>query len=136
MDPLRSLRPRRKADAMKRHSELRSKAKWAHATIKAVRAQTQDDTETLARLEGVWRQGDARGMRTRERAAMLESCCVLRARLQLVVFMYVPAHRGISLNAYADAAAKAHRERIRRTRVPTTQQHPSSLPRHSLTVET
>ena len=67
-----------------------------------------DSLGCLDSLEGVWRQGDARGMRTRERAAMLESCCVLRARLQLVVFMYVPAHRGISLNAYADAAAKAH----------------------------
>ena len=39
---------------------------------------------------------------------MLESCCVLRARLQLVVMMYVSAHRGNSMNAYADAAAKAH----------------------------
>ena len=39
---------------------------------------------------------------------MIESCCVLRAQLGIVVFLYVPAHRGIAMNAYADAVAKAH----------------------------
>ena len=62
----------------------------------------------LDALESAWRAGDARGLRTRDRGAMLESCCVLRAQLGLVVFMYVPAHSGIAPNAMADAAAKAH----------------------------
>ena len=67
-----------------------------------------DSLGCLDSLEGAWRQGSARGMRSRERASLLESCCVLRARLQLVVLMYVKAHAGNSINAYADAAAKTH----------------------------
>lgn len=67
-----------------------------------------DSLGCLDSLEAAWRAGDARGLRTRDRGAMLESCCVLRARLQLVVFMYVSAHSGNAMNAMADAAAKAH----------------------------
>jgi ribonuclease HI len=62
----------------------------------------------LDALEHAWRQGDARGLRTRPRGVLLESCCVLRAQLGLVVTMYVPAHRGNWMNAAADAAAKSH----------------------------
>ena len=67
-----------------------------------------DSLGCLDSLEAAWRARDARGLRTRDRGAMLESCCVLRAQLQLVVFMYVSAHSGNAMNAMADAAAKAH----------------------------
>ena len=67
-----------------------------------------DSLGCLDSLEAAWRAGDARGLRTRDRGALLESCCVLRAKLQLVVFMYVSAHSGNAMNAMADAAAKAH----------------------------
>jgi len=38
---------------------------------------------------------------------MLEEICKWRKRLEKVVFMYVPAHKGIVCNEMADAAAKA-----------------------------
>ena len=62
----------------------------------------------LDAVESAWRAGDARGLRVRDRGAMRESICVLRSQLGRVVTMYVPAHSGNSMNAYADAAAKAH----------------------------
>ena len=60
---------------------------------------------------------DARSVRTREDVdegatagtrAMLEEICEHRARLGRVVLMYVPGHRGVSANEYADAVAKQH----------------------------
>ena len=39
---------------------------------------------------------------------MLHAINTVRARLGLVVMVWVPAHSGVSPNAYADAAAKAH----------------------------
>ena len=67
-----------------------------------------DSLGCLDALEAAWRRGDARGLRTHERGAMLESCCVLRAQLGRVVFMYLQAHAGNSLSGMADACAKAH----------------------------
>ena len=64
----------------------------------------------LDALEAAWRAGDARRLRGRDRGATLEAVCSLRKQLGRVVFLWVPAHRGISANAYADAAAKAHLE--------------------------
>ena len=70
----------------------------------------------LDSIEAIWREGDARRLRTRERGHMLESICCLRKQLGLVVFMYVKAHTGNSMNAMADAAVKCHlggaRERL------------------------
>ena len=59
-------------------------------------------------LESAWRQGHARYLRRRDRGALLESCCVLRAQLGLVVCMFIPSHRGSVQSAYADALAKCH----------------------------
>ena len=39
---------------------------------------------------------------------MIEAICALRARLGHVSMMWIPAHRGSSASAYADALAKAH----------------------------
>ena len=39
---------------------------------------------------------------------MLEAICGMRARLGHVSLMWIPAHRGSSVSAYADALAKAH----------------------------
>ena len=90
-----------------------------HAYLREIVARTTDPSAErvlimsdslgcLDALESAWRAGHARGLRTHDRGALIESCCVLRAQLQLVVFMYVPAHRGVAFNAMADAAAKAH----------------------------
>ena len=38
---------------------------------------------------------------------MLEEICAWRARLGNVIMIYTPAHKGITPNEYADAAAKA-----------------------------
>ena len=67
-----------------------------------------DSLSTLDALEAAWRAGDARGLRTHDRGAMLESCCSLRARLGFVCFLFTPSHTGDAANAMADAAAKAH----------------------------
>ena len=59
-------------------------------------------------LKRAWRGGGPAPLRGRDRGALLEAICRLRARLGLVVFMYTPSHVGIVPNAYADAAAKSH----------------------------
>ena len=41
---------------------------------------------------------------------MMDEICYHRRRLGLVVTVWVPSHRGIAMNAYADAAAKAYAE--------------------------
>ena len=73
-----------------------------------------DCKPVLRAMEKVWRQGGrAHGQgRSAPRGAMLEEAAVLRAKIAraggMVVFVWCPAHRGISPNAMADAAAKAH----------------------------
>ena len=100
-------------------AELAAIHAYLRAVVERLEARSEDPSHArvlvlsdcmgaLDSLEGAWREGDARGLRTRDRGALLESCCVLRAQLERVVFMYVPAHRGSAPNAYADAAAKAH----------------------------
>ena len=90
-----------------------------HAYLRAVVSRSTDPSRervlimsdclgVLDALETTWRAGNARGLRTRDRGAMLESCSVLRARLGIVVFLFVKAHAGAAPNAYADAAAKVH----------------------------
>jgi len=73
-----------------------------------------DCKPVLRAMERMWRQGGrADGQaRTVPRGAMLEEAAVLRAKIAraggMVVMVWCPAHRGISPNAMADAAAKAH----------------------------
>ena len=46
--------------------------------------------------------------KARDRGAMIEAICVLRARFGRVVFVWNPGHRGIIHNEMADCCAKAH----------------------------
>ena len=65
----------------------------------------------LELVEWAWRRGGTRGMERHKRGGILEAICRVRARLGLVVTMYIPAHRGSSMSAYADAAAKTSLEK-------------------------
>ena len=72
-----------------------------------------DCASVLTRVENAWRAGGADGYgRQFDQGAMLEELCMLRLMIQRaggsVIFMWVPAHRGCSPNAYADAIAKSH----------------------------
>ena len=61
----------------------------------------------LDAVETAWRR-EAAGLRNVDRGALLENICVLRQRMNRVIFLYTPSHKGIAPNAMADAAAKAH----------------------------
>lgn len=76
-----------------------------------------DSLGCLDAIESAWRAGDASALRGYDRGALLEAICSLRARLELVVFMFTPSHRGIAPNAMADAAAKSHLQAPRATGV-------------------
>ena len=62
----------------------------------------------LDAIESAWRGGSPTPLLRRDRGALLEAICRLRARFDRVVFLYVPSHTGIAPNAYADAVAKAY----------------------------
>ena len=66
-----------------------------------------DSLGCLDAIEQAWREGDARALRGRDRGALIESVCSLRARLGLVVFMFTPSHKGGVPNAIADCVAGA-----------------------------
>ena len=66
-----------------------------------------DCKPAMEAMEAAWREGTAHGMR-KDRGALLEAICSLRASLGRVVTMWTPSHVGISPNAYADCAAKTH----------------------------
>jgi hypothetical protein len=59
-------------------------------------------------IETAWRECDVRRCGTRDRGGMLEAICALRRQLGHVSMVWIPAHRGSSVSAYADALAKAH----------------------------
>ena len=58
-------------------------------------------------IETAWRRCTTEGLGQYDRGGMIEEICRWRMRLGTVVFMYTPAHSGITPNEYADAAAKA-----------------------------
>jgi hypothetical protein len=58
-------------------------------------------------MEAAWRAKGRRAYAMDDGGGMLEAICTYREQLELVVTMYVPAHRGFAANSYADAAAKA-----------------------------
>ena len=62
----------------------------------------------LRMVERAWRVRRAREYVGGDRGAILDAICTYRAKIDLAVFMYVPAHKGVSANAYADAVAKAY----------------------------
>ena len=75
-----------------------------------------DNESVLRQIEDAWRHVpdhiDGRAQldsgRSGQRGAMIEAITNIRRQLGSVHFVWVPAHTGISMNAYADAAAKAH----------------------------
>ena len=66
-----------------------------------------DCASALRMVEKAWRSKGRREYAMDDRGGMLEAICTYREKLELVVTMYVPAHRGFAANSYADAAAKA-----------------------------
>ena len=62
----------------------------------------------LLAVEEAWRARDMRRLRGRDRGALLEAICTLRAQLGTCVTVWNPAHKGNVSNAYADACAKAY----------------------------
>ena len=69
-----------------------------------------DCKSAMQMMETAWRGGGVERLAKAKRGGILEAICRARAKLELVVFMYVPAHRGVSMSAMADAAAKAYLE--------------------------
>ena len=69
-----------------------------------------DCQSAMQMIEAAWRGGKVEKLERAKRGGILEAICRARAKLELVVFMYVPAHRGVSMSAMADAAAKAYLE--------------------------
>ena len=67
-----------------------------------------DCVPAMQQVEKAWRQEHVEGMRRWDRGGILEAINTLRAQLGEVVCLWTPAHAGISCNAAADAAAKAH----------------------------
>ena len=66
----------------------------------------------LIGIEAAWRRGSAWGLRKSKRAGWMEELLGIRSRWGKgggsIVILWVPSHKGIYANAYADAAAKAH----------------------------
>ena len=67
-----------------------------------------DSRAVMDVIETVWRSGNAAVAKSRDRGAMVEAICALRARLGCVLFVWTPGHSGVCHNEVADAVAKAH----------------------------
>ena len=70
-----------------------------------------DCLSALKLVERAWRakhREEYAGVTREAQGAPLEAICTARERIELAVFMYVPAHRGLAPNAIADAVAKAY----------------------------
>ena len=67
-----------------------------------------DSRAVLDVIETVWRSGNAARAKSRDRGAMVEAVCALRAALGRVVFVWTPGHEGVVHNEVADCVAKAH----------------------------
>ena len=67
-----------------------------------------DSRAVLDSIEAIWRSQDMAPCKARDRGAMIEAICALRARFGRVVFVWNPGHRGIIHNEMADCCAKAH----------------------------
>ena len=52
-----------------------------------------DSRAVLDVIEAVWRSGDAAMAKSRDRGAMFEAICALRARLGGVLFVWTPGRR-------------------------------------------
>ena len=67
-----------------------------------------DSRAVMDVIETVWRSGNAAVAKSRDRGAMIEAICALRAQLGCVLFVWTPGHAGVCHNEVADAVAKAH----------------------------
>ena len=67
-----------------------------------------DSRAVMDVIETVWRSGNAAVAKSRDRGAMIEAICALRAQLGCVLFVWTPGHSGVCHNEMADAVAKAH----------------------------
>ena len=69
-----------------------------------------DCLSALKLVERAWRAKHREEYAGSTRGAILEAICTASERIELAVFMYVPAaaHRGLAPNAIADAVAKAY----------------------------
>ena len=67
-----------------------------------------DCVAALQAIESAWRHWKRRELRKHDRGMILEHICHLRERADTVVFLWTPAHAGVTPNAYADAAAKSY----------------------------
>ena len=74
-----------------------------------------DCLNALKAIDDTWR-GKGPQYRKRAGGACMEAINTIRARLNRVVFMWVPSHVGVMPNAYADAIAKAHTYNTHRQR--------------------
>ena len=65
-----------------------------------------DNDSAIRMMEEVWRGENRHILSGKSRRAILEAICTYRIKLDTVVIMYVPAHRGVSANAYVDARSQ------------------------------
>ena len=71
-----------------------------------------DSKSCLEQIEEAWRSGTNARMGGQQREAMLAEICERRRQLTkaggVIVTMWIPGHRGVSCNEYADAVAKQY----------------------------
>ena len=70
-----------------------------------------DCQPALKAIETAWRRGRITTGREGDRGAMLEEICERRSRINRLITVWTPSHRGISPNSVADAIAKAYLEK-------------------------
>ena len=66
-----------------------------------------DSASAIKLVERAWRAPGRGSYALGSRGHMLEAINTYRERIQMLVLVYVPAHRGFAANSYADAIAKA-----------------------------
>ena len=86
---------------------------WKEQGTEAKRRNTRvllmvDSQSACSQIETAWRHERSAGSRIKDRGALIEAICNIRADLDRVIVMWVPAHSGCAPNSYADLAAKTH----------------------------
>ena len=71
-----------------------------------------DCSSVVQAIESAWREGTAWLLHKRHRPSMLEEILLTRAKWMrdggILVVLWVPSHRGVMPNSYADMVAKAY----------------------------
>ena len=102
---LRSVHDHATREGRARGLSGRELAEWRARTRTLI---LSDCSSALETIERAWRTSEAEGVNRRDRGGIIEAICRVRAELGIVVTVWVGAHTGVSPNAVADAAAKAH----------------------------